>query len=69
MVSERATTQVARLMEGMCFADEVMLGVERIQTAAAIGNRATVVFEAGRLGHRAEAYRAELQRLAKGLDR
>lgn len=65
----RRTTAIAPLLEGIALADDVLVGAERIQVAAATGNRALVVNEAGRLGLRASAARAEFRRMAGELEK
>lgn len=59
---------LAPCAEGVAFAMDVIAGVERIVLAAAQGSRQAVVNEAGRLGHRAMAERAEFQRLARAIE-
>lgn len=59
---------LAPCVEGIAFAQDVAAGVERIVMAAAAGSRQAVVNEAGRLGHRAAAERAEFRRLAADIE-
>ena len=59
---------LAPCIEGIAFALDVIAGVERIVMAAAAGSRQAVVNEAGRLGHRAIAERAEFRRLAAEIE-
>lgn len=68
LVTMRKTTYIAGLMEGIALADEVLDGAERIQTAAALGSRQVIANEAGRLGVKASAAKAEFHRLAEGFD-
>ena len=63
MVTIRKSTLMAGLLEGIALSMDAEEAAASIQTAAATGNRALVVHEAGRLGHRATAARTELRRL------
>ena len=63
-VTIRKTALLGALIEGIALADDALTTAGRIQTAAATGNRALVVNEAGRLGFRATAARNEFRRLA-----
>ena len=67
-VTMRRTTAFAPLLEGIALADEVIAGATRIHAAVAIGDRALVLNEVVWLGHRAQAAREELRRLAGGLE-
>lgn len=60
----RTTSFVAALIEGQVFAGDVMTAAGRMQTLAATGERARLVHEAGAIGGRAQAFRAELRRIA-----
>ncbi|MES2210945.1 MAG: hypothetical protein V4515_12305 [Chloroflexota bacterium] len=59
---------LAPCIEGVAFVDEVVAAVNRIVMAAAAGSRQAVVNEAGKLGHRAIAERAEFRRLAAAIE-
>ncbi len=61
----RTTVLVAAVIEGQALCDEVMAGATRMQTLAAVGDRASLVNEAGRLGSRAHTARREFRRLAE----
>lgn len=60
----RRTSLVAAVVEGAALTDEVMRAAAELQTLGATGNRAQIVHAAGRLGYRAQQYRAEFRRLA-----
>ena len=64
----RATTAIAVVMEAQCFARDVMDAAGRMQTLAAVGDRARLVHEAGRLGDKATNYRTEFARLAAEIE-
>ncbi len=65
----RTTVLVAAVLEGQALCDEVMAGAQRMQTLAAVGDRVSLVNEAGRIGTRAVTARREFQRLASAIDR
>lgn len=64
----RTTVLVAAVIEGQALCDEVMAGAQRMQTLAAIGDRVSLVNEAGRLGARATTARIEFRRLASEIE-
>lgn len=64
----RATTAVAVVMEAQCFARDVVDACGRIQTMAAMGDRARLVQEAGRLGDKATNYGREFAALAAEIE-
>lgn len=64
----RRTSLVAAVVEGAALTDEVMRAATELQTLGATGNRAQIVHAAGRLGHRAQQYRAEFRRLAGDIE-
>lgn len=55
---------LAPCVEGIALCDDAVAIANRIVMAAAAGSRQSVVNEAGRLGNRAIAYRAEFRRMA-----
>lgn len=68
-VTMRRTTAVAPLIEAQALCAEVIAATGIIQTAAAVGSRQLIANEAGRLGHRAEGYRARFHQMAGSLER
>ena len=59
---------LAPLLEGQALCDDVAAGVERIRNAAQAGSRMAVLNEAGRLGYRAQGYRARFRRMAAEIE-
>lgn len=69
LVTVRKTTFLSGLLEGIALALDAEEAADRIQTAAATGNRSLVVNEAGRLGVRAGKARVEFRRLVAEAER
>lgn len=67
-VTQRITTALEPILEGIALCDEVEAAAIRLQTIAATGSRVLLVAEAGQLGARATAARAELRRLAEAVE-
>lgn len=67
-VSLAVNDALAPCIEGQALCGEADDAVTRITELAASGSMTAVIDEAGRLGYRVAAYRAELRRLAEAIE-